>query len=103
MDNGIRRGDSRGSNKARSSKFRVRYRVRQTPEEGRWTYRSKRCRNNNKDVDYSPKTLNDKNPTFLKISGGTKSVNLFAIFDSNPENYFDTCLRGLQLSGKGSE
>ena len=35
--------------------------VRQTPEEGRRTYRPKRCGNNNKDEDNSPKTLNDKN------------------------------------------
>ena len=35
--------------------------VRQTPEEGRRTYRLKCCRNNNKDEDNSPKTLNDKN------------------------------------------
>ena len=32
---------------------------RQTPEEGRRTYRPKRC--GNKDEDNSPKTLNDKN------------------------------------------
>ena len=32
-------------------------RVRQTPEEGRRTYRPKRCGNNNKDEDNSPKTL----------------------------------------------
>ena len=36
-------------------------RVRQTPEEGRRTYQPKRCGNNNKDEDNSPKTLNDKN------------------------------------------
>ena len=36
-------------------------RVRQTPEEGRRTYRLKRCGNNNKDEDNSPKNLNDKN------------------------------------------
>ena len=47
--------------KGRSSKFRVGSRVRQTPEEGRRTYRPKRCGNNNKDEDNSPKTLNDKN------------------------------------------
>ena len=33
--------------------------ARQTPEEGWKTYRPKRCRNNNKDEDYSLKTLND--------------------------------------------
>ena len=60
MANGIRTGDPRGSNKGRSSKFRERSRVRQTPEEGRRTYRPKRCGNKNKDQDNSPKTLNDK-------------------------------------------
>ena len=39
----IRTGDSHGFNKGRSSKFRVGSRVRQTPEEGRRTYRPKRC------------------------------------------------------------
>ena len=60
MANGIRTGDPRGFNKGRSSKFREVSRVRQTPEEGRRTYRPKRCGNNNKDEDNSPKTLNDK-------------------------------------------
>ena len=57
MANGIRTGDPRGFNKGRSSK----YRVRQTPEEGQRTYWPKRCGNNNKDEDNSPKTLNDRN------------------------------------------
>ena len=35
--------------------------VRQTPGKGRRIYRPKRCGNNNKDEDNSPKTLNDKN------------------------------------------
>ena len=35
--------------------------MRQTPDEGRMTYRLKRFGNNNKDEDNSPKTLNDKN------------------------------------------
>ena len=60
MANGIRTGNPRGFNKGRSSKFREGSRVRQTPEEGRRTYRLKRCGNNNKDEDNSPKTLNDK-------------------------------------------
>ena len=60
MANGIRTGDPRGFNKGRSSKFREVFRVRQTSEEGRRTYRPKRCGNNNKDEDNSPKTLNDK-------------------------------------------
>ena len=60
MANRIRTGDPCGFNKGHSSKFRVGSRVRQTPEEGRRTYWPKRCRNNNKDEDNSPKTLNDK-------------------------------------------
>ena len=60
MANGIKIGDLRGFNKGRSSKFREGFRVRQTPEEGRRTYRPKRCENNNKDEDNSPKTVNDK-------------------------------------------
>ena len=36
-------------------------RVRKTPEEGRRSYRLKRCGNNNEDEDNSTKTLNDKN------------------------------------------
>ena len=46
-----------------SSKFCEGSRVRQTPEEGRRTYRPKRCGNNNK--DNRPKTLNDKNSRSL--------------------------------------
>ena len=36
-------------------------RTGETPEEGQRTYRPKRCGNNNKDEENSPKTLNDKN------------------------------------------
>ena len=61
MANGVRTGDPRGFNKGRSSKFREGSRVRQTPEEGCRTYQPKRCGNNNKVEDNSPKTLNDKN------------------------------------------
>ena len=61
MVNGIRTRDPRGFNNGRSSKFRVGSRVRQTPEEGRRTYRPKCCGNNNKDEDNCLKTLNDKN------------------------------------------
>ena len=61
MVNGIRTGDPRNFNKGRSSKFREGSRVRQTPEEGRRTYRPKRYGSNNKDEDNSPKTLNEKN------------------------------------------
>ncbi len=61
MANGIRTDNPRVFNKGRNSKFREGSRVRQTPEEGRRTYRPKRCGNNNKDEDNSPKNLNDKN------------------------------------------
>ena len=54
-------GDPRGFNKERSSKFREGSRVRQTPEESRRTYRPKRCGNNNKDEDNSPKNFNNIN------------------------------------------
>ena len=60
MANGIRTGDSCGFNKGRGLKFREGSRVRQTPDEGRRTYRPKRRGNNNKNEDNSPKTLNDK-------------------------------------------
>ncbi len=56
MANGIN-----GFDKGRNSKFCEGSRVRQTPEEGRRTYRPKPCGNNNKDEDNSPKNLNDKN------------------------------------------
>ena len=65
MANGIRTGDLRGFNKGRSSNFREGSWVRQTPEEGRKTYRPKSYGNNNKDEDNSPKTLNDKNQQAL--------------------------------------
>ena len=61
MTNGIRTGEPHGFNKGRSSKFREGSRARQTPEEGRRTYRPKHRGNNNKDKDNSPKSLNDKN------------------------------------------
>ena len=54
-----------GFNKGRSLKFREGSRVRQTPEEGWRTYRPKRCGNNNKDEDNSPKNPNDKNQQAL--------------------------------------
>ena len=68
MANGIRTGDPCGFNKGRSSKFCEGSRVPQTPEEGRRTYRPKRCRNNNKNEDNSPKNLNDKNKQNLFIT-----------------------------------
>ena len=68
MANGIRTGDPRGFNKGRSSMFLEGSRVRQTPEEGRRTYRPKLCGNNNKDEDNSPKTLKDKKNVCFVIS-----------------------------------
>ena len=67
MANGIKTGNPRGFNKGRSSKFREGSRVRQTPEEGRRTYRPKRYGNNNKDEYKSPKGLNDINLLFYLI------------------------------------
>ena len=66
MADGIRTGGTRGFNKGRSSKFREDSWVWQTPEEGRRTYRPKRCGNNYKDEDNSPKTLNTRNCIFEK-------------------------------------
>ena len=54
--------------RGRSSKFREGFRVRQTPEEGRRTYRPKRYGNNNKDEDNSPKTLSDKNTRVFSLN-----------------------------------
>ena len=67
MANGIKTSDLRGFNKGSTSKFCVGSRVRQTPEEGRRTYRPECCGNNKKDENYSPKTFNDKNWLTLKI------------------------------------
>ena len=77
MANGIRTGDTRGFNKERSSKFRVGSLVRQTPEEGRRTYRPKRCgnKNNNNDKDNSRKTLNDKNLSSLNVGFESTILN----------------------------
>ena len=61
MVNGIKTSNPHRLNKGRGSKFCVDSRVRQTPEEGRRKYRSKRCEYNNKYEDNSPNTLNDKN------------------------------------------
>ena len=60
MVNGIRTGYPRGFNKGRSSKLHEGSWVRQTPEEGRRTYRPKCCGNNNKDEDNSPKTPTER-------------------------------------------
>ena len=61
MVNGIRTGDLRGFNKGHSSKFHEGSQVLLTPEEGWRTYQPKRCGNNNKDEDNSPKILDNKN------------------------------------------
>ena len=92
MANGIRTGDPRGFNKGRSSKFREGSRVRQTPEEGRKTYRSKRCENNNKDKDNCPKTLNDKNQqaSFQKFKLLMFCCELFFINSCHPLTTIDT-------------
>ena len=66
MANGIRTCDSCEFNKGRSSKFRVGYRVRQTPEEDWKIYWPKR-ENNNKDEDNTTKILNDKKELFICI------------------------------------
>ena len=60
MANGIGANDPRELNKGGGLKFRVGSRVREeTPEEGRRTYRTKRCEYNyNKDEDNRPKNLN---------------------------------------------
>ena len=65
MTNGIKTCDPRVFNKGHSLKFREGSRVRQTPEEGRRTYRPKRYGNKNKDEDNSPKTHNDKKSSFV--------------------------------------
>ena len=61
MANGIKTGDPRRFNTGPCSKFPEGSRARQTPEDGRRTYRPKRSGNINNDEDNSPKTLNDKN------------------------------------------
>ena len=65
LANGIRTGNPSEFNKGCSSKFHVGFQVQQTPEEGRRTYRSKPCGNNNKDEDNSKKSLKDKNQQAL--------------------------------------
>ena len=62
MADGIRTGDTRGFDKGRNSKFREGSRVRQTPEEGRGTYRPKRC-----EIAIKMKTIVWK-PLMIKIT-----------------------------------
>ena len=87
MANGIRTGDPRGFNKGRSSEFREGSRFRQTPGEGRGTYRLKRYENTNKDEDNSAKTLND----------GKKSLRIYLFFPQKIFTPYDkTACRILQ-------
>ena len=85
MANGFGTGGPHGFNKGCSSKFREGSWVLQTPEEGWRTYRPKHCRNNNKNEDNSPKTLNGKNHQAspqkfrqLKWNNPGKGVELYA-------------------------
>ena len=100
MANGIRTGDSREFNKGLSSKFYVGSRVRQTPEEGWRIYRPKPCRNNNKDQDNSPKTLNDKNNLVLFNFNGVPNElkRVKVLIFSNPylfRSFVCNCLTSL--------
>ena len=79
MANGIRIGDTCGFNKGPSSKFREGSRVRQTPEEGRRTYRPKPSGNNNKHEDNSPKTL-DKNQQASSQKFRQPILSMFLLF-----------------------
>ena len=83
MANGIRTGDPRGFNEGR----REGSRVQQTPEEGRGTYRPKRCRNNNKDEDNRPKALNNKNHQALSQKFRQLITILFCCTYSNSFSY----------------
>ena len=51
-------------------------RNRETPEEGRWTYRPKRCGNINKDEDNSPKTLNNNKKKTIGTSFYYPIINI---------------------------
>ena len=97
MANGIRTGDPRGFNKGRSSKFREGSQVRQTPEEGRKTYRPKRCGNNNKDEDNSPKTLNDKNQASFQKFRQLVAIVLRIIKFPPLRHYFVLLLKEIQF------
>ena len=85
-------GHGRGFNKGRSSKFREGSWVRQTPEEGRRTYRLKRCGNIYKDEDNSPKTFNDKN----QQDSSQKFRQLICIFSYSILKCAQVCLVLLQ-------
>ena len=80
MANGIETGDPRGFNKGCSSKFCEGSWVQQTPEEDRKAYRPKRCGNNKKDEDNSPKTLNDENHQ-ASSQKFKQELRLFCCFD----------------------
>ena len=75
--------------------FREGSRVRQTSEESRRTYRPKRCENNNKDEDNSPKNLNDKNQQdlsqkfrqLISVTGRSKRGSFFTISQSSKNTF----------------
>ena len=97
MANGIRTGDPRDFNKGRSLKFCEGSRVRQTPEEGRRTYWPKRCGNNNKDEDNSPKNLNDK--SLAQLAGAVEYTNCTSSegYDPPPTSVLDMTLNNLMV------
>ena len=96
MANGIRTGDPRGFNKGRRSKFQDSSRVRQTPEDVRRTYRPKLYRNNKKDEDNNPKTLNDKNPRITSPVG-----KILLVYTKNFTNILLITITLLPERGKG--
>ena len=49
------------------------------PAKGRRTYQPKRCGNNNKDEDNSPKTLNDKSETSVLEFWGVCNASLLPL------------------------
>ena len=51
-------------------------------EEGRRTYRPKRCEYNNKDEDNSPRTLNDKNHQASSLKFQSTDSDLYFLFNS---------------------
>ena len=100
-------GNPCGFNKWRSLKFRVgSSRVRQTPKEGWRIYRPKRCRNNNKDEDNSPKTFNDRKqwncfPLSPKLQNWGLTIKCSLVsYIGNPFLWWGgiTSLKGIQLT-----
>ena len=78
MVNGIRTGDPQGFNTGCSLKFCVSSQVQQT-------YQQKRCVNNNKDEENSPKTFYDKNlHTVVRFQVFLSNTNKYMV----PSNYY---------------